>query len=374
MTALIAAKATGGRASGAGSERGQNARNVVRKILHVEVLPGHGQVSVEQASVRIRQPRTQFVRSGWVEGLDPRGEDLKRDGVAIEAQRSAMGDCFDGGVAEPFPCRWEDDHVGRRIGIVDGPWAGASQDRNVTCRDDGIEDGAVAIFCRRGEPVGGIEGLGESDAAGHVLAGERPRRLEEEALVLAKSKRLPGVDAITCWGIHGEPVVEACGGIPAFGELLHAQLVDGDVPPRGVVGRQGKVGGIASLPGQIVMSHDGWTPAANVGHCVSCGWIQGQRAKVLHDDEVDRGEHSFEMGSIDWSGVANAEAGDDLDVTCSLAGHSRDLEAEVLERICPLFGLDRYAIGAAKAIRDDSYSGHLSMVRRRRLGSPGVLG
>ena len=97
----------------------------------------------------------------------------------------------------------------------------------------------VAVLGRADQPVGGAEGLGQRERGGHVLALDGPHRVHEQALVVGHVERRAGGRAVAGRLVDVEAVVDRgrrrCprSAISRFGEP-----VDGDVPPRRVVGRQ----------------------------------------------------------------------------------------------------------------------------------------
>jgi len=71
------------------------------------------------------------------------------------------------------------------------------------------------------------------------------------------------------------------------GQLLAAQLVDGDVAPGRVVGRPaGQVGELVPLPGQVVVVEDGRPSGQVPGEGGRGAGVSGQRADVLDHHQV----------------------------------------------------------------------------------------
>ena len=108
------------------------------------------------------------------------------------------------------------------------------------------------------------------------------------------------------------------------------------------------------------MQHGGPT-AARLGDDGECGGVERQRAQVLDDHQVRPAQRREDGSRIRWVGRRHRQAVDEV-VGDPLAGHGADVEAELPEGVGPFRRLDRHAVGAPKAERDqggDRHSGAL---------------
>ena len=146
-------------------------------------------------------------------------------------------------------------------------------------------------------------------------------------------------------------------------QLVAAQLVDGDVRPRRVVGRRGQVGQMRPLPRQVVMVQHGGTAGAGRRHDGRGRRVEGERAQVLDHDEVGPGQRPLDLGST-WSpGRLDGQPGHEH-VHGSRPGHRDNVEAEESQGSAPFGRLDRHAVTPTEAEGDQAGGGHGRTVGR----------
>ena len=198
-----------------------------------------------------------------------RGE-LGDDGVAAHGQRAPMDGGLDGRVAEPLPARREHDRVTGRVRVGDRPDPPPFGERRCGPAVDGADGclgqeagelGPVALLGRAEDPVGRPEAGGERQRGGHVLAGDGPRGVQQEALVRAHSETGASGGPVTRGRVGVERVRDRGGVDAARRELPPAEVVDGHVGPRAVHRRPAcDRGEPLPLPGEVVVVEDGWAP------------------------------------------------------------------------------------------------------------------
>ena len=102
---------------------------------------------------------------------------------------------------------------------------------------------------------------------GHVLALDRPHRMDDDELVGREPDAGPLGGAVAGSGVHVEAVADGDGIDAAIAELVAGQVVDGDVAPRRVVVGQLVEAGVAvALPGRVVVVPEGREPGPGAGH------------------------------------------------------------------------------------------------------------
>ena len=131
--------------------------------------------------------------------------------------------------------------------------------RDRAARQQALELGSVAVLGRAEEPVGGADGLGQGDAAGHVLAGDGPGRLEQQPVAGADARGHGGSASRSPPG--GRRRRRRCGsrwrrsrGRPARCRLRSLTVT---WTQAGIVGRRGAAGEARPLPGQVVVVQHG---------------------------------------------------------------------------------------------------------------------
>ena len=157
----------------------------------------------------------------------------------------------------------------------------------------------------------------------------------------------PGPAAVGQLWARVERVVDRRGGDAVSGQLAPAQLVDGHMGPRRVVGWWGHVRQVGSLPGEIVVMQHGRSPGAHGGGESRRGRVERERAQILDDDEIGRGE------SVDKLLVCGRRRGVDgqtleSDVDGARTRDRENVPAQMPQRTGPFRRFDRDAVVAAQ--------------------------
>ena len=92
------------------------------------------------------------------------------------------------------------------------------------------------------------------------------------------------------------------------------------------------MGGVGSLPGEVVVPHDRRATTAHLRHGVGGCRVERERAEVLHDDAIEAVECVGERLDIDRNGVVEPQTLDGGDALAPLASDLIHLKAERLNR------------------------------------------
>ena len=164
------------------------------------------------------------------------------------------------------------------VGVGERDAAGAAVDhRHRRRREEAGQLVAVAVLGRAEQPVGGAEALGQGEGAGHVLPGDGPGGVHAAGGRGSRPRGRGWPSRSPAGGSGSKPLGMRRGRDPPFGQLAAAQVVDGDVAPRRVVGRvAGEVGQLGPLPGQVVVVEDRRPAPEGGGHGVGGPGLSGR--------------------------------------------------------------------------------------------------
>ena len=287
----------------------QHRGDPVGQVLEGEVGPGHGQVALQQARIRVRPARRRSRSiSSRPNHSKPKAASSRGDRVGADDQGPPVDHRLDGRVAEPLPGRGQGDHVAGPVGVArpsDGsPSRRASPGRPGTgrrppgarararsrprpgraasrWRPSRAADADARRRCSCGAGPGSAGGPG-----GRSVADPEGRRAPSGPPALAG----PARPAARGRARHGEGVVDGGGGDAPVGQLAPAQLVDGDVAPARVVGGGGWSANCGRCQGRSWWWRTAGRPARTVGHRSRRRRVEREGAEVLDHHQVGAGQ------------------------------------------------------------------------------------
>jgi hypothetical protein len=244
--------------------------------------------------------------------------------------------------------------------------------------DEVLQFRSVAVLGRSQQPVGGPEPGGGVHCPLYVLAGQRPGRLEDQALVrfdsecrshglaptAANRNGSPGV----CGG-HHERVVDRRGLDPPIRQLFPAQFIDGDMAPSVVVGWGSMMEELRTLPRQVMVMEDSRSSGQCGSDHVPSALVERERAEVFHDHQISGRQcirHLWERWPFD--GIDGQSRHSCVDGTAS--SHRVGGEAKGFEGVAPFGGLDGHAVGATEAEREQGCGSDGVTVAAHSCGRP----
>ena len=232
--------------------------------------------------------------------------------IVADHDRSAVQGGLDRWVPESLPRGREHDEV--RCGVDVAPGA----DR---CVDDGArgggqlagQGGSVAVLGGSQQPVGAAQCLGDPDGPADRLSPDGPHRMGHEERVVVEAQASPRPCPVAGRRVGVEAVVDGCRLDAPVRHLPSGEVVDGDVQPGGVVGRQlGDVLEPLPLPRRIVVVQD--RRPATEHPCDRAGrrQVEGDGAEVLDDHQVGVGEGAGQRRHVGRHRVVYAQAGHEV--------------------------------------------------------------
>ena len=235
--------------------------------------PGHGGVVLEEFLIGMGEPVGERRRLGRIEPAESERAQFPRHRVVAHRSGPSGEGGLHRGIAEPLPGGRERHDVGGGVEIAEGGGRVAADDHAAGggLGEMTVEDLAVSLLRRSGEPVGGAERPREFEGLRHTLALDCPHRMHDHELIGTEAETCPFRCSIPVQSTRIEPVADGDRPDPALGEFGPGEVVDRDMAPGGVVDGQLLETRIAvALPGGVMVMPDRGAAGPGAGHGPGC--------------------------------------------------------------------------------------------------------